>query len=51
MLATMATWREFTAPAFATKAAGVVGPYEAPPEITVVSCVDEKLTIQAPRRT
>jgi transposase len=44
------SWCESTDPAFAVKAADVVGLYMAPPENAVVICVDEKPSIQALER-
>ena len=44
------SWCESDDPAFAAKAADVVGLYIAPPENSVVICVDEKPTIQALER-
>jgi hypothetical protein len=50
MLAIIAVWRECTAREFVTNAAGVVGPYKAPREGTVVNDVDAKPSIRAPGR-
>jgi transposase len=44
------SWCESNDPAFASKAADVVGLYIAPPEKAIVLCVDEKPSIQALER-
>ena len=44
------SWCESNDPAFAAKAADVVGLYVAPPEKAIVLCVDEKPSIQALER-
>ena len=44
------SWCESDDPAFAAKAADVVGLYMAPPENAIVICVDEKPSIQALER-
>lgn len=44
------SWCESEDPAFAAKAADVVGLYVAPPENAIVICVDEKPSIQALER-
>jgi transposase len=44
------SWCESDDPDFAAKAADVVGLYMAPPENAIVSCVDEKPSIQALER-
>ena len=44
------SWCESNDPAFAAKAADIVGLYLAPPENAVVICVDEKPSIQALER-
>jgi hypothetical protein len=44
------SWCESNDPAFAAKAADIVGLYIAPPEKAVVLCVDEKPSIQALER-
>ena len=44
------SWCESNDPAFAAKAADVVGLYLAPPENAIVICVDEKPSIQALER-
>jgi transposase len=44
------SWCESDDPAFAAKAADVVGLYMAPPEKAIVICVDEKPSIQALER-
>jgi len=44
------SWCESNDPAFAAKAADVVGLYMAPPENAIVICVDEKPSIQALER-
>ena len=44
------SWCESNDPAFASKAANVVGLYIAPPEKAIVLCVDEKPSIQALER-
>jgi transposase len=49
-LARKRSWCVSTAPAFAAKAADVVGLYLAPPEMAMVMCVDEKPNIQALER-
>jgi len=49
-LAGRKSWCESDDPAFAAKAADVVGLYLAPPENAVVICVDEKPSIQALER-
>ena len=49
-LAGRKSWCESNDPAFATKAADVVGLYLAPPENALVICVDEKPSIQALER-
>jgi transposase len=49
-LAARKSWCESNDPAFAAKAADVVGLYVAPPEKAIVLCVDEKSSIQALER-
>lgn len=49
-LAGRKSWCESEDPAFAAKAADVVGLYMAPPENAIVVCVDEKPSIQALER-
>ena len=49
-LARKRSWCVSTDPAFAAKAADVVGLYLAPPEMAMVLCVDEKPNIQALER-
>jgi transposase len=49
-LAGRKSWCESDDPAFAAKAADVVGLYMAPPENAIVVCVDEKPSIQALER-
>src|ERR1700751_900148 len=49
-LATRKSWCESSDPAFAAKAADVVGLYVDPPAKAVVLCVDEKPSIQALER-
>jgi transposase len=49
-LAGRKSWCESNDPAFAAKAADVVGLYMAPPENAIVICVDEKPSIQALER-
>lgn len=49
-LARKRTWCVSTDPAFAAKAADVVGLYLAPPETAMVLCVDEKPNVQALER-
>ena len=49
-LARKRTWCVSTDPAFAAKAADVVGLYLAPPEMAMVLCVDEKPNMQALER-
>src|ERR1700741_1292926 len=49
-LAGRKSWCESHDPAFAAKAADVVGLYMAPPENAIVICVDEKPSIQALER-
>src|SRR5262245_55853235 len=49
-LAGRKSWCESNDPAFAAKAADVVGLYLAPPENAIVICVDEKPSIQALER-
>lgn len=49
-LAARKSWCESDDPAFAAKAADVVGLYMAPPEKAIVLCVDEKPSIQALER-
>ena len=49
-LAGRKSWCESDDPAFAAKAADIVGLYMAPPENAVVICVDEKPSIQALER-
>src|SRR6201993_840948 len=49
-LAARKSWCESNDPAFASKAADVVGLYIAPPEKGIVLCVDEKPSIQALER-
>lgn len=49
-LAGRKSWCESNDPAFAAKAADIVGLYLAPPENAVVICVDEKPSIQALER-
>jgi hypothetical protein len=44
------SWCQSKDPDFAAKAAEIVGLYLAPPENTIVICVDEKPSIQAPER-
>ena len=49
-LAARKSWCESNDPNFTAKAADVVGLYVAPPEKTIVLCVDEKPSIQALER-
>jgi transposase len=49
-LAARKSWCESNDPAFAAKAADVVGLYMAPPKTAIVLCVDEKPSIQALER-
>jgi transposase len=49
-LAARKSWCESNDPAFAAKAADVVGLYVAPPEKAIVLCIDEKPSIQALER-